>query len=122
MAKVNYEISQPNILKYYGNGTWNAIAVMVDDTNVTANADGLKIVPAGTIVGGTANPVLTNRNEPVSVKDDSTAEGVLLYSVDVTNGPVTTAMVVEGYVDLTKLPTAPTAAVIDALSKITFMN
>lgn len=27
-------------------------AVTVDDTGVTANADGKKIVPAGTIVGG----------------------------------------------------------------------
>lgn len=122
MQKNTYELLQPNILKYYGSGTWNAVPVMVDDTGVTPGADGRKIVPAGTFVGGTANPVLANRNEPVSVKNDNTAEGVLLYSVDVTDGPVGTAMVTEGYIDLSKLPTAPTAAVIAALPKITFMN
>lgn len=122
MARITYDILQPNILKYYGTGTWNAIPVMVDDVGVTAGADGKKIVPAGSIVGGTANPVLANRNEPVSVKTDNTAEGVLLYSVDVSSGPVGTAMITEGYIDLNKIPTAPTTAVVGALPNITFMK
>jgi len=46
-----------------------AINVLVDDTDVEVNSDGKKIVPAGTIVGGKTQPVLTNRGEPVVKKN-----------------------------------------------------
>ncbi len=46
-----------------------AINVLVDDDGVKVNPDGKKIVPAGTIVGGKKQPVLTNRGEPVVKKN-----------------------------------------------------
>jgi hypothetical protein len=46
-----------------------AIPVMVSDTGVSANADGRKIVPAGTIVGGETKSTLANLNEPVVKKN-----------------------------------------------------
>ena len=46
-----------------------AINVLVDNTDVEVNSDGKKIVPAGTIVGGKTQPVLTNRGEPVVKKN-----------------------------------------------------
>ncbi|MFZ3171960.1 MAG: hypothetical protein WA118_08275 [Carboxydocellales bacterium] len=54
------------ILKYADH---DSIPVMVDDTDIAANADGKKIVAAGTIVGGATKAVLTNRQEPVQKKN-----------------------------------------------------
>lgn len=103
-----------------------AINVLVSDDGVVANSDGKKIVPAGTIVGGSTVPVLTNRGEPVAKKntqgvDGSAAEGVLLYDVDVTHGANTGAMIIHGFVLLDRLPEAPCADAIAALKDITFV-
>lgn len=68
----------------------------VSDAGVTANADGRKIVPAGTVYPA----------------NDATAEGILLNDVDVTHGPQPGAVVVEGYVIEARLPVA-----VDALAK-----
>ena len=46
-----------------------AINVLVSDSGIVANSEGKKIVPAGTIVGGSTKPVLTNRGEPVAKKN-----------------------------------------------------
>lgn len=98
-----------------------ALAVTVDDVGVTANADGKKIVPAGTIVGG---GTLANPDAKVTEKNDATlgaeAEGVLLNDVDVTYGPASGAMVIHGFIDLNKLPKAPDATV--DLQNITFLK
>ena len=103
-----------------------AINVLVDDDGVVANPDGKKIVPAGTIVGGKTQPVLTNRGEPVVKKntqnaDGSAAEGVLLYDVDVTHGANTGAMIIHGFVLLDRLPETPCTEAIAALKGITFV-
>lgn len=45
-----------------------ALAVTVDDTGIIANAYGKKIVPAGTIVGGSTKSNLQYENEPVADK------------------------------------------------------
>lgn len=42
-----------------------AMTVMVDDNGVSANADGKKIVPKGTIVGGSSKSAIDNLDEPV---------------------------------------------------------
>lgn len=122
MTKINLEVGYPDCLKYFSNSSWNAVAVIVDDTGIVANAEGRKVVPMGTVVGGASQPVLTNRHEPVTEKNTADAEGVLLRDVDVTEGPADGAMVVEGYIDLAKMPAAPAAAAITALPKIKFMN
>ena len=68
----------------------------VSDAGVTANEDGRKIVPAGSVYPA----------------NDATAEGILLNDVDVTHGPQPGAVLVEGYVIEARLPVAP-----DALAK-----
>ena len=88
-----------------------ALAVMVDDTNVVAGADGRKIVPKGTIVGGVTDPILLNDQErvedkvvpgsPISVDG---AEGVLLNDIDVTHGAKEGAMLIHGFISIDKLP------------------
>lgn len=104
-----------------------AIAVMVDDTGIVADADGKKIVPAGTIIGGSANPVLANLDEPVTKKntqgvDANAAEGVLFYDVDVTYGAASGAMLIHGFIAMDQLPEAPAADAIAALKQITFIK
>lgn len=117
--------NKKEILKFLDH--YIAVAVTVDDTGITANADGKKIVPAGTIVGGSTKPVLTNTDEPVSKKnvqgtDADKAEGVLLDDVDVTFGKASGAMIIHGFIALEKLPEVPAASAVTALKQITFIK
>lgn len=108
-----------------------ALGVMVDDAGIAANSDGKKIVSAGTIVGG---GVLADNTKKVSAKNTQggatgtagagvDAEGVLLNDVDVTYGPSSGAMIVHGFIDLDKLPTAPVADAVTALKgRILFLK
>lgn len=96
-----------------------ALAVTVDDTGITADANGKKIVPAGTILGGgfidddTAKAVKAN---------DGTAEGVLFNDTDVTYGPASGAAIIHGFIATDKLPEAPTGEAKTALKQITFIK
>ena len=118
VSKTTYT-GQKEILKF---NEFVATVVNVDDVGVVANADGKKIVLAGTIVGGKTKPVLKNVGEVVTNKNTAAlgaaAEGVLLYDVDVTAGPREGSMVIWGFIDLAKI-VAPVAEVV--LPRITFM-
>lgn len=105
------------ILKYPDHHV--SMTATFDDTGITANADGKKIVPAGTIVGG---GMLADRSVKAKAANDATAEGVSRYDVDVTYGPAVGAVVIHGFVDLAKLPEQPSAEAIGALKQITFMK
>jgi hypothetical protein len=95
------------------------VAVTVDDAGVVANADGKKIVQAGTILGG---GVLADTTKKAKADNTTTAEGVLFNDVDVTFGPAPGAMLIHGFVDLNKLPAAPVAAAVTALPLIKFLK
>ena len=99
------------------------LAVTVDNTGITANAEGKKIVPAGTIIG---NGILADQTKlakkAVTTTGVSNAEGVLFGDVDVTYGPAPGALLIHGYIDLNKIPTAPTPEEITALRQITFLK
>lgn len=70
-----------------------AIAVTVDDEGIVANADGKKIVAAGTIVGGKAAPALANLNQPVQKKNtQSVKASVTLVPTGVNNDILVTAV------------------------------
>ncbi|MDQ0492761.1 hypothetical protein [Paenibacillus brasilensis] len=99
------------------------LAVTVDDDGIVANADGHKIVPAGTIIGnGILNDLTKKAKKAVTTTGVSNAEGVLFYDVDVTYGPAPGAMLIHGFIDLGKIPTAPTPEEITALKQITFLK
>lgn len=101
---------------------FEGIGVMVDDTGVVADSTGKKIVPAGTILGPKTTSILTT-DGIATKKNDSTAEGVLLFDVDVTYGPAPGSMVIRGNIDLSKLPEAPEADAIAALkTRILFIK
>lgn len=76
----------------------------VSDVGVTANAQGRKIVSAGSIL-------------PLN---DATAAGILYTDVDVTNGPQPGSLIVEGYIFSARLPVTPAEAAITALKEIKF--
>lgn len=95
------------------------VAVTVDDTGVTVNDDGKKIVPAGTIVGG---GFLGDNTKKALKTNGAGAEGVLFYDVDVTYGPAAGAVIIHGFIDLNKLPEAPAAEAVTALKQITFLK
>ena len=104
------------------------IGVLVDNTGVSANAEGRKIIPAGTPVGASTSALLT-RNTVLSVTNSAetgaNAQGVLRHDVDVTNAtalaPANATMVVRGEVDASKCPTIASASA-TALVHIIFVN
>lgn len=94
----------PTILKHT---PFEAIPWTVPADGVAADANGRKIVPAGTILPA----------------NDATAKGVLLSPADVTYGDAAGAIVVNGYIDLAKVTDAglaPTAEAKTAMPKVTF--
>lgn len=65
-------------------------------TNVTADSEGKKIVPAGKFIDTDGN-VVTQTGTEGSETLSATPVGVLLDTVDVTDGDQPAAFVVEGY-------------------------
>ncbi len=65
------------------------IPVMVSDADVSANADGKKIVPAGTIVGGATKSALANLNEPVVDKNTPPAASTVTLNPTGDNNNIT---------------------------------
>ncbi|QVY60940.1 hypothetical protein [Cytobacillus gottheilii] len=99
------------------------VAVTVSDAGVSANEDGKKIVPAGTILGGGFLADDTVQAVKATVADGaSNAEGILFNDVDVTYGPAPGAALIHGFVALDKLPAQPTAEEIAALKQVTFLK
>ncbi|WP_195238662.1 hypothetical protein [Romboutsia sp. 1001285H_161024_C4] len=103
MSKIrvtNYSNTK-EILKY---DHYVAEAILLTQDNATTVGQ-KKIVKAGTILPA----------------NDTTAKGVVLYDVDVTNGDETGALVVHGFIDKSKIPTQPEEAAITALPMIKFI-
>ncbi|MGJ0848321.1 hypothetical protein ACR77J_16645 [Tissierella praeacuta] len=107
------------ILKF---NNFTSVSVTVDGVDIPADGNGKKIVKAGTIVAGKTKPVLQNSNEPVAKKNGAEAEGVLLTDVDVTYGQAPGSMVIFGFIDVNKLPEAPTTEALEALNMIKFLK
>ena len=72
-------LNKKEILKFPDH--YVALAVMVDDSGVSADADGKKIVPAGTNVGGKDAPVLENLDQPVVDKNTPPAKATKDFAV-----------------------------------------
>lgn len=99
-----------------------AMAVTVSDEDIEANEKGKKIVPSGTLVGGAEDSTRLDPSQHVVEKNDGDCEGVLLYDVDVTDGPMNGTMVLFGFVNIDRMPEAPTAAAKAALPMIQFLR
>ena len=91
-------------INFLASARFQSFTTQVEQTGVTANAKGRKIVPAGTVYP----------------KNDATAKGILLNDVDVTEGPQAGALIVEAYILEARLPVAPSAEAKPALKDIKF--
>ncbi|AOH54480.1 hypothetical protein ABE28_008955 [Peribacillus muralis] len=91
-------------INFLASAKYQTFTTQVSDTGVVADANGRKIVKAGTILPA----------------NDATAAGILFNEVDVTNGPQPGSLMVEGYVHEARLPVAPAAAAKTALKEIKF--
>lgn len=98
------------ILKY-GVQDYIARPIMVSASSITADKEGKKIVKAGSILSAAG-----------AIVNDATAEGVLLWDVDVTYGDATGSLVMFGFIDKTKLPVQPAEEAITALKLIKFCD
>ncbi len=117
-VETNYGPMSKNILKFPDH--YVAISRTVSDVGITANAEGKKIIPAGSNLGG---GFLADETVHAIIKNDADAEGVLLDDLDVTYGSAAAAIVIHGFINLNKLPEAPDAAAITALEgRITFID
>lgn len=81
-----------------------SFTTLVGDTGVAADANGKKIVRAGTILPA----------------NDATAKGILYNDVDVTHGPQPGALIVEAYILEARLHMAPSDEAKTALTEIKF--
>ncbi|PYI57029.1 hypothetical protein [Paenibacillus flagellatus] len=91
-------------INFLASAQFTAFTYQVDDAGVTANAQGRKIVPAGTVYPA----------------NDATAIGILLTDTDVTEGPQPGSVLVEGWILEARLPVAPAAAAKTAMPAIKF--
>ncbi|MEG6615380.1 hypothetical protein V6C27_02910 [Peptococcaceae bacterium 1198_IL3148] len=98
------QVERAERINFLASSKVQAFTYQVSDEGVTADANGKKIVKAGTILPA----------------NDATAEGILYTDVDVTNGPQPGSLIVEAYVLEDRLPVAPAAEAKTALTKITF--
>lgn len=99
-----------------------AVAVTVSDEGIEADGNGKKIVPAGTILGGTLAKLLEDDTELAVEKNAAGAEGVLFRDTDVTYGPASGAMIIHGFIAVDKLPAEPAAEAIADLPQIHFIK
>lgn len=75
---------------------YTALAVMMDDTGIVADADGKKIVAKGTIVGGATAAVLTDTSQKVRKKNTASVAATLNTGVVGNNNAITFTAKVAG--------------------------
>lgn len=122
VKRASYEAPEKDVLLNPDNAF--EIGVQVNSTNVSADANGRKIIKAGTPVGATTS-VLETRNTVLSVTNTSStganAQGVLRHDVDVTDGVANATLIVRGEIDSSKCPTIASEAK-TALVHLIFVN
>lgn len=98
------------------------LGAQVANTGVDADADGKKILRAGTPLAGD----ITKRGTAFTKVNDNTAVAVLLHDVDVTAGDENATIILAGCVDLLKLDedtqALVTSDVVAALPRIIFVE
>ena len=96
-----------------------ALSCVVANTGVEADANGRKIIKAGTPVTGD----LTERNTPFTVdKTGTNPAGVILHDVDVTDGNANSQVVIFGFIDISKLDDEVVGIITTAAPKLTMIK
>lgn len=99
VTKNSYGYGEKRILVDEVNST--AFSCVVANTGITADAEGKKIIKAGTPLFGS----LTARNTAFTISGASGAKpvGVALHDVDVTAGNANSQVLVSGFIDISKV-------------------
>ncbi len=97
-------VTNYNRVNFLASSKVQSFTTLVSDTGVPVDANGKKIVRAGTVLP-------TN---------DASAKGILYNDVDVTHGPQPGSLIVEAYILEARLHTAPTEEAKTALTEIKF--
>ena len=95
-----------------------AFPCIVENTGVDANAEGRKIIKAGTPLFEKED-ILFNRSTGLRVTADATynkVAGIARWDIDVTDGNTNATVLYAGYVDYLKLDSAVQTAVTTALT------
>lgn len=89
-----------------------AFSIVVANTGVTADAEGKKIIKAGTPLYGS----LTARNTAFTISGAEGAKpvGVALHDVDVTAGNANSQILVAGFIDVSKVDSSVVTALTNA--------
>jgi hypothetical protein len=87
------------------------VSVVVANTGVSADANGKKILKAGTPISGNLEARTTAFVKATTTSGTSNATAVLLYDVDVTEGNENATAVIFGFVDTSKLDSATQALI-----------
>lgn len=102
------------------------LGAQVTNTGVNADADGKKILKAGTPLAGDITKRGTAFVKATTTEGVSNATAVLMHDVDVTAGAENGTIILAGCVDLLKLDTATkalvTSDVVSALPRIIFVE
>lgn len=103
-----------------------SVGIVVSDVGITPNAEGKRIVKAGTPLTGNLTERTTPFTEAATVSSTSNAVGVLLHDVDVTDGSNNGTLLIDGFVNLERLDddvlTKITEAVKSALVHVRFLK
>ena len=99
VTKNSYGYGEKRIIVDEVNST--AFSCVVANTGITADAEGKKIIKAGTPLYGS----LTARNTAFTISGGSGAKpvGVALHDVDVTAGNANSQVLVSGFIDISKV-------------------
>lgn len=106
----NYGAPEKTILVDPLNST--AVSIVVANTGITADAEGKKIIKAGTPVYGS----LQARNTAFTISGAASAKpaGVILHDVDVTAGNANSQIVIFGTIDVSKVDATTATTLIAA--------
>lgn len=91
-------------INFLASAKYTAFTYQIDDTGVTPNKQGRKIVPAGSVYPA----------------NDATAIGITLTDTDVTEGPQPGSVLVEAWILEDRLPAAVSTEAKEAMKEIKF--
>lgn len=82
------------------------IPCIVSNAGITANAEGKKIIKAGSPLYGSADVFMNRQTVLTTVSTNNTIYGIARWDIDVTAGNTNATLLVDGYVDYLKLDSA----------------
>ena len=96
-----------------------AIPCIVSNAGITANAEGKKIIKAGSPLYGSADVFMNRQTVLTTVSTGNTIYGLARWDIDVTAGNTNATLLVDGYVDYLKLDSAVQTLIDSAKASLT---